>query len=211
MISQNQRELLITQTAKNAVFDGWGDRSFREAAVSVSLDPAFALEAYPTPPSRVIAHSQLADALLTRWVEEGGLSTSQGVRGCLHALTMRRFLAHNDVKIAVQKGIGHITTPWRAVESSKSAWATVDTMWRLATQHLEGDPDKQGFDYVSKRALLGAVYGPSMLVWFNDHSPDLSRTDNYVRGRLDNVVGIFGKFGRGRQAVSDFLSKLKPS
>lgn len=211
MLSETQIDTLIAELARAAVFDGWGDRTLTDVADGLGYDPVFAMEALPTALSRILAHSRLADAALARWAqEEDGLSRHDGVRGCLHALIMTRLKDHNDVKIAVQKGLSHFGDPRQFYEGSAAGWATVDTLWDLTGTHLGHGPDTT-FNKMTKRGLLSAVYGATLFVWFDDDSDDLEKTSAFLSNRLNNVVDVFGGLAKGRQSLKDIASRLRPA
>ena len=210
MLSQIQKDSLIAELARAATFDGWGDRALKDAADALSLEPVFAMEAFPTVVSRILAHSQMADSALEVWVHDGGLENCDGVRGCLHALIMMRLRTHNDVKIAVQKGLSHFGDPLQLPEGSAAGWATVDMLWRLTGTHL-GHSDDTPFNKLTKRGLLSAVYGATLLAWFDDDSDDLEKTSGFLSKRLDDVVQVFGGLAKGRQTIKEIASRFRPA
>ena len=210
MLSQSQKDSLIAELARTATFDGWGDRALKDTADGLGLEPVFAMEAFPTLMSRILAHSQMADSALEAWVNDGGLENCEGVRGCLHALIMERLTTHNDVKIAVQKGLTHFRDPLQLPEGSAAGWATADVLWRLTGAHL-GHSDDTRFNKLTKRGLLSAVYGATLLVWFDDDSHDLEKTSKFLSKRLDDVVQVFGGLAKGRQSIKDMANRFRPA
>ena len=75
---------------------------------------------------------------------------------------------------------------------------SVDLMWRAA-----GDRSSD-FSYYTKRALLGGVYGATLIHWLSDSSE--GHADTWVF--LDNRIGDVMQIEKFRGAAREWVAKL---
>jgi ubiquinone biosynthesis protein COQ9 len=78
---------------------------------------------------------------------------------------------------------------------------TVDAIW-----HAAGDRSAD-FSWYTKRALLTAVYGATVLFWLHDTSDDDSATRAFIDRRLRGV----GRLLRARGRAASLLGRLRPA
>ena len=77
---------------------------------------------------------------------------------------------------------------------------TVDAIW-----HAAGDRAAD-FSWYTKRAVLAAVYGATVLFWLRDSSDDDALTLAFLDRRLADV----GQIGRLRRRAVETLKRLRP-
>jgi ubiquinone biosynthesis protein COQ9 len=77
---------------------------------------------------------------------------------------------------------------------------TVDAIWRSA-----GDRSAD-FSWYTKRAILAAVYGATLLYWLRDSSEDDAATLGFLDRRLAGV----GRIGSARRRVEAAVGRLRP-
>lgn len=77
---------------------------------------------------------------------------------------------------------------------------TVDAVW-----HAAGDRSSD-WSWYSKRAILSALYGATLLFWLRDDSEDDAATIAFLDRRLAGV----GRLGRWRAASVASLQRLRP-
>jgi len=77
-------------------------------------------------------------------------------------------------------------------------YRTVDAIWYAA-----GDTATD-FNFYTKRALLAAVHGATMLYWLEDRSPDGVDTDAFLERRLDDAMAV-PKLAARLRAAADRL------
>ena len=88
---------------------------------------------------------------------------------------------------------GELVSAGLAPEGAALIWGTADAIWTAL-----GDTS-QGFERLSKRTTLGAVYTASFLYWLGDNSPDATDTTGFVARRIEEVMGIEALKGRLRE------------
>ncbi len=79
---------------------------------------------------------------------------------------------------------------------------TVDALWYAA-----GDRSTD-YNYYTKRLLLAGVYSSTLLVWLNDKSEDHGATWAFLERRIDNVLVIGGRLGKGVKGLLDLPDRL---
>ena len=74
--------------------------------------------------------------------------------------------------------------PEHAELGSRLLYKTFDRVWRVA-----GDRSTD-FNFYTKRAILGVVYGATMLAFLDDDTPDMQKTRAFLDRRLQDVAKI---------------------
>jgi ubiquinone biosynthesis protein COQ9 len=77
----------------------------------------------------------------------------------------------------------------------------VDAVW-----HAAGDRSAD-FSWYTKRAILAAVYGATLLYWLRDSSDDDAATLGFLDRRLAGV----GRIGSARRRVEAAVGRLRPA
>jgi len=162
---------------------GWTQRTAR-AAAGEAADLLFP----GGPPEMVEAHSDLADRMMA---DEAGRLGEERVSRRVRALLLVRLRRWDDHRDAVRRGLAVLSLPPYRPVAVRVLARTADAVWRAA-----GD-DASGFSRYSKRALLGAVYAPTLLFWLQRGSgPD---TEAFLDRRLASVARLGrlrARFGR---------------
>jgi ubiquinone biosynthesis protein COQ9 len=91
-----------------------------------------------------------------------------------------------------------LSLPSNARSAAACTARTVDAIW-----HAAGDRSAD-FSWYTKRAILTAVYGSTVLFWLRDMSDDDAATLAFLDRRLAGVGGI----GRLRRQVDRFIARL---
>ncbi len=166
--------------------DGW-----TMATLTAAAGPDADLLFPGGPADMVEAFCDLGD----RWMEQDaaalpfdGLRTPDRVRAVIAA----RFARNRPYKDAVRRALGVLLMPGRAVLSAQCTARTVDAIW-----HAAGDTASD-FSWYSKRAILAAVYGKTLLYWLQDGSTEDGATLAFLDRRLAGV----GRIGRMRRRVA---------
>ena len=131
--------------------------------------------------------------LADRWMTEdaaaadlAGLGLTKRVRAVI-GLRLARLRPYKE---AVRLAIGFLALPRQAWLALRLTRGTIDAIWRAAGETLE-DRSRH-----TKRPILGAVYGSTVLVWLRDGTPDDAVTLAFLDRRLVDV-GRIGKL-RGK-------------
>src|SRR5262249_30088251 len=85
---------------------------------------------------------------------------------------------------AVRRAISLKASPWGAAKAAEIVYRTVDAIWYAA-----GDTATD-FNFYTKRGLLAAAYGPTVLYWLNDSSEGSAETFAFLERRLGEVMQI---------------------
>jgi ubiquinone biosynthesis protein COQ9 len=96
--------------------------------------------------------------------------------------------------------VGLLALPGNARVAAACTARTVDAIW-----HAAGDTSAD-FSWYTKRALLTAVYGTTLLAWLHDSSEEAGSTLAFLDRRLAGI----GRIGKLRRRTETALSRLRP-
>ena len=100
-----------------------------------------------------------------------------------------------------------LAMPQNLPQAARLSWRSADVMWRLA-----GDTATD-YNHYSKRAILSAVYGSTLLAWLQDESEGSADTAAFLDRRIDQVMQFekwkAGIGGRERPSITRFLGRLR--
>jgi ubiquinone biosynthesis protein COQ9 len=100
-----------------------------------------------------------------------------------------------------------LAMPQNLGSAARLSWRSADVMWRLA-----GDTATD-YNHYSKRAILSAVYGSTLLAWLQDDSESSADTAAFLDRRIDEVMQFekwkAGLQGRERPSLVRFLGRLR--
>ena len=96
------------------------------------------------------------------------------------AVELRIVLASD--KEAVRRGVVLFSLPVYAFEGSRLIWDTSDLIWELI-----GD-NSEDYNWYSKRTILSAVYGSTVLYWLGDNSEGSEETWHFLDRRIEDVM-----------------------
>jgi ubiquinone biosynthesis protein COQ9 len=136
------------------------------------------------------ADERMAERMREDKAERMRERVAHAVRARLDALA-----PHKD---AARRAAAFLAQPQNAPLAASLMMRSVDLMWRAA-----GDRSSD-FSYYTKRALLGAVYGATLIHWLSDSSENHADTWDFLDARIDNVMQI-EKF---RGAARDWVTRL---
>jgi ubiquinone biosynthesis protein COQ9 len=165
---------------------GWNNRAMEAAGLGDDGPLLFPGGA----PDMVEAYSDLAD----RRMEQAAASldvTGMGLTARVRAVIALRFAQNRMFKSAVRRGLGVLAMPGRTGLAAICTARTVDAIW-----HAAGDRSAD-FSWYTKRAILSAVYGSTLLIWIRDQSEDDAETLAFLDRRLAGV----GRIGKTRRRI----------
>jgi ubiquinone biosynthesis protein COQ9 len=203
------RRRLALAVGENAVFDGWTRAAVDSAARQLGLDPVQARLAMPKSATELIdLYIREVDRALEAWFTPQRLAGLK-IREKIRALVWRRLEIMGPAREAVRRGLAILAMPQNVPLGLRISWRTADLMWRIA-----GDSSTD-FNHYTKRMILGAVYGSTLLVWLDDQSEGWQETSAFLDRRIDDVMK-FEKWKsewRGssdrRLSLSRFLGRLR--
>ncbi len=178
-----ERDAVVRAALPNVPFDGWSRKTLAEAAEAAGLKGAVS-RLFPGGPADAVAHfMDVADRAMVEDLKAHDLSALKirakvalGVR-----LRLERWTHHRE---AVRRALALSPHPAVAGPVLKNCYRVVDLIWRAA-----GDRSVD-FNFYTKRGLLAAVYGSTLLYWLDDRSEGCSGTWAFLDRRIENVMQV---------------------
>jgi len=96
--------------------------------------------------------------------------------------------------------LGVLVVPGNQLLSARCTARTIDAIW-----HAAGDRSAD-FSWYTKRAILTAVYGTTLLFWLQDNSEGDGRT----LALLDRLLRGVGKISQMRRRLGGLRARLQP-
>jgi ubiquinone biosynthesis protein COQ9 len=198
---------LALAIGENAAFDGWTPAAVEAAAVSEGVDPALALLAIPDGAVELIdLYGQGVDKALAEALPPETLAAMK-IRERIRSLVWTRLQIQEPAKEAIRRALAILAMPQNAPAAARLSWRSADVMWRMA-----GDTATD-YNHYTKRAILSAVYGSTLLAWLQDDSEGNADTAAFLHRRIDNVMQ-FEKWKAGlgkseRPSLTRFLGRLR--
>ena len=202
MDTDKLRDELMFATLPHVAFDGWSQTAIQAGAADAGLDAATAFNAFPGGAAELIeAFSAWGDRRMLEELEKRDLSTMR-VREKIAAAVRCRLellLPHQE---ALRRGLAFFALPPNGALGLKCLYRTVDAIWYAA-----GD-DSTDYNFYSKRLLLAGVYSSTLLYWLNDKSEGHADSWAFLERRINEVLKIGGRFGRGMKRFMDLPDRV---
>ena len=178
------RETLIDVVLSHVPFDGWSDKALLAAAADCAISPTAARRAFPRGAASQIAyHAARADRRLEQDLDAEAFK-GFGVRQRIAAAVKRRLELEEPHWEAVRAALAYGALPLNAGLSLSCLYHSVDSMWFAI-----GDKSTD-FNFYTKRGLLAAVYGSTVLFWLADRSEGQADTWAFLERRIADVMKI---------------------
>lgn len=180
----DERRAILAAILPHVPFDGWSEKSLRQAAAEAGLDPALAKLAFPGGPAEAIAFwSAEADrAMVAAYAAQD--QEAMRFRERVTFLVRARIEALGDHREAVRRAMTHLAQPQHAGVGLRCLYRTVDEMWYAA-----GDRATD-FNFYTKRLTLAGVYSATLLFWLDDASEDGAESWKFLDRRIAGVMRI---------------------
>lgn len=201
------RRQLSLAIGENAAFDGWTAAAVEAAALGEGIDPDVAKLAVPGDAVGLIdLYGQGVNGEVARRLPPEQLAAMK-IRERIRSLIWERIRIQEPAKEAIRRALAILAMPQNLAAAARLSWRTADGMWRLA-----GDTATD-YNHYSKRAILSAVYGSTLLAWLSDQSEGSGETAAFLDRRIDEVLR-FEKWKAGlgsgeRLSVTRFLGRLR--
>jgi ubiquinone biosynthesis protein COQ9 len=194
-----ERDAAIEAMLPNVPFDGWTIRALRPGLVAAGLPQDEAAILFPGGAADMIAvFCDLADRRMTD-AAAAVTQTSLGAR--VQAIVMQRLAMNRPHKEAIRRAVAVLALPGNARTAAAITARTVDAIW-----HAAGDRSAD-FTWYTKRAILTAVYGATLLFWLRDTSDDDAETGVFLARRMQGI----GRLLRVRGRAEVWLGRLRPA
>ena len=180
-------ELFVENMLHHVPFDGWSDAAMKVTADELGLSASDVAKLFPKGVVSVITvgsddvDAKMISEFMARY--EGRFDEIP-VHIKIRELLLIRFEILKPHKEAVRKFMTSTAKPAHAELNLRLVYNTLDRIWRTS-----GDRSSN-FNFYTKRATLGAVYGSTMLAFLDDDTPDMEKTRGFLDRRLQDVAMI---------------------
>lgn len=203
------RPILGTTLPADAAFDGWTPRALEATAARLGLKPEIAALVFPGGAVDMIdAWFASVDAAMLQKLTPEALAAIK-VRERITALVEARLGLIAPHREALRRAQSILAVPTHAPTALHLGWRAADTMWRAA-----GDTATD-YNHYTKRAILGGVYGATLLVFVNDESEGHVDTKAFLGRRIEGIMKFekakarFTSGGDRMFSMSRFLGRLR--
>ena len=194
-----ERDMALDAMLVHVQFDGWTRRALRLGLADAGMPEDEADLLFPGGAIDMVeAFCDLADR---RMEQEAASITETRVSARVRAVIALRLRQNRPHKDAIRRAIAVLALPRNAWAATGCAARTVDTIW-----HAAGDRSAD-FSWYTKRAILGSVYGATLLYWLRDFSEDDAETLAFLDRRLAGV----GRIGSLRRRTETMLTRFRPA
>mgnify|MGYP006420224139 FL=1 len=191
---QDTRRAILAAVLPHVPFDGWSEKSLRQAAADTDLDPAVVKLAFSGGPADVIAFwSEAADGAMTAaFADQNG--DEMRFRERITFLVRARIGAVAGHREAVRRALTYLAQPQHGGTGLRCLYRSVDEMWCAA-----GDRATD-FNFYTKRLTLAGVYSSTLLFWLDDTSDDSAETWAFLDRRIAGVMRVPARREKLRRA-----------
>lgn len=203
--TERRRQLLI-QTLRHAPFDGWTLKALEAGARDLGLGLGDALLVVPGGLGELAGfHHAEADRLMLEALGAQDLSDLK-VRERVALAVRLRLEPHAKDREAIRRVLGFLAQPPHAPLALRCLYRTVDAVW-----HAIGDRSTD-FNFYTKRGLLAAVYGSTVLYWLEDKSEGQAESWKFLDRRIADVMQVpqgLARLGKLAERLPDPLRLLR--
>jgi len=198
-----ERDAAIDAMLPNVPFEGWTTRALRSGLAAAGMPEDEAELLFPLGAADMVAvFCDLADRRMTGAAAPLIEKTEKpGLTARVRAVISLRLVMNRPHKEAIRRALAVLALPGNAREAAAITARTVDAIW-----HAAGDRSTD-FSWYTKRAILTAIYGATLLFWLHDTSDDDADTRAFIDRRLQDV----GRLGRARGRARSMLGRLRPA
>jgi ubiquinone biosynthesis protein COQ9 len=195
-MSPRVRDAVLACALPDLAQYGFSDAALRIAAEKAGANSAELKAAFPNGGASLVeAFSHWADE---RMVERMREDKSERIRERIAHAVRTRLDVLAPQKDAARRAAAFLAQPQNAPLAASLMMHSVDLMWRAA-----GDRSSD-FSYYTKRALLGGVYGATLIHWLSDSSEGHADTWSFLDKRIADVMQI----EQLRGAAREWMAKL---
>jgi ubiquinone biosynthesis protein COQ9 len=208
------RPILAAALPIDVAFDGWTARALTATAERLGVNPKIAALVFPSG-----AFASGAMGMIDAWFASIDVAmlddlnaetlSAMKIRARITSLVEARLTLLAPNREALRRAQAIMAVPTNMPQSLKLGWRAADAMWRAA-----GDT-AMDYNHYTKRAILGSVYGATLLTFVNDDSEDWADTRAFLARRIEGIM-TFEKTkakltggGDLRFNLSRFLGRLR--
>ncbi len=176
------RPILGRELPADAAFDGWNVKALEVVAERLELNPDIAKLAFSNGSADMIDawFSSIDDDMLADLSPE--MLGDMKIRQRITALVEARLALIAPHREALRRAQAILAMPHNVKLALSLGWRAADAMWRAA-----GDISTD-YNHYTKRAILGTVYGATLLFFVNDNSEDWIHTRQFLARRIEGIM-----------------------
>ncbi len=199
-MSTRVRDEILPLALTEVAVHGFSDAALKAAAEKAGINSAEMKAAFPNGGASLVeafshwADDRMGERMRDNQAERVRERVTQAVKARLEALA-----PHKDV---ARRAAAFLALPQNAPLAASLMMRSVDLMWRAA-----GDRSSD-FSYYTKRALLGGVYGSTLIHWLSDSSEGHVDTWGFLESRIDDVMQIEKFRGQAREWMAKLPDPL---
>ena len=196
-----ERDAAIAAMLAHVPFDGWTLRALRMGLKDIVVPADEAELLFPGGAADMIeAFCDWADRGMAAEAATLDLAAVR-VHERVRAVIVLRLARNRPHREAIRRALALLALPSHARLAAACTARTVDAIW-----HSAGDRSTD-FSWYTKRAILTAVYGATLLYWLRDGGEDDAATLAFLDRRLAGV----GRIGSVRRRAGHALARLCPA
>ncbi len=197
------KDRLLLAVLPNVAFDGWSVAALRDGARAAGIEEAQVLALFPHPGrDLVVWFSHWADREMLARVDMEAFAGMK-VRERIAAAIGARLAALEPYREAARRTLSFLALPLNAPLALRLVYDTVDAAWYAA-----GDTATD-FNFYTKRALLAAVHGATLLYWLEDRSEGSADSRAFLERRIADVMTVPKATARLREAMDRLPNPLR--
>ncbi|HEY7577476.1 MAG TPA: COQ9 family protein [Acetobacteraceae bacterium] len=195
-----ERDAAIAAALPHIPFDGWTDRAVRHGLASIGAAPDDAPLLFPGGSADMIeAFCDWSDRRMEQ--AAAALDPALPLHRRVRAVIALRLDQNRPHKEAIRRALAQLALPNHARVAAAVTARTVDAIW-----HAAGDRSAD-ISWYSKRAILAAIWGATLLYWLRDVGEDGAATLAFLDRRLAGVARI----GSLRRRMEAAMERLRPA
>lgn len=200
-----QRGRLLAAILPHVPFDGFSEKSFRQACRDAGIAEPQAIQLCPQGAAN-LARLFLSDgdAGLEETLKNMDFGALRVRERIIHGVRLRLELDEPNREI-VARAMWVLALPANLNLGLRALHQTVDVIWRAA-----GD-ETSDFNYYSKRAILAGIFSATLMRWLSDKPGSHSATWAFLEKRIEDVMHFEKAKAKMRQSLArgpDFLTSL---
>lgn len=176
------RAALLPAILSEVPFEGFNSQAMTKAAHRLGYGEVDLARAYPGGVRDVIEQwNNEADAVMVAGLAEAGPIKIRERIALAVRLRLGYLARHRE---AVRRAFSVLALPSNQPLAAKILYRTVDEAWYAC-----GDRSAD-FNFYTKRGLLSAVYGTTVMVWLDDESEGFADTWDFLDRRIADVMKV---------------------
>tara|TARA_B100001057_G_scaffold258333_1_gene258465 strand:+ start:28 stop:630 length:603 start_codon:yes stop_codon:yes gene_type:complete len=182
-MTEKIKKLILKNSLKNVVFDGWTDEMFEIAVEESNINYLEAKKIFPRKAIDVAIYFHSEDDIKLNCISEDEFSNLK-VRTKIIELIFKRIMIANQNKEAVKRSLALFSLPFFVIDSKKMIYNTSNTIWNIV------EDSNKSFSYYSKRISLMYIYSTSLLYWISDETKDCEDTYSFIERSIEKFLKL---------------------